>query len=255
MKPVVRLKPDRPALLPAIDLRDGKVVRLTQGDYDRQTTYAADPVDQAQLFESAGASWLHVVDLDGARSGEPANLETIRRVCGATGLHVEVGGGVRDERTVATLLDAGVQRVVLGTAALRDWGWFEGLLRDDVYRHRLVLGLDAKGGEPAVSGWEESTGLRATEVAERTRGWPLAGIVYTDIAVDGMLTGPNYAETEAVAGATDVPVIASGGVGTVEHLAAVRKLPVAGAIVGKALYDGVFTIGEALAAYEGAAVG
>jgi len=239
-----------PFLFPAIDLRGGKVVRLTQGDYDRQTTYGDSPLDQARVFEQAGSTWLHVVDLDGARSGEMEHLEHIRSVCKNTGLKVEVGGGVRSEKAIDQLLGAGVERVVVGTAALRNWDWFSDLVQRQAYRHRVVLGLDAKDGMAAVAGWEQTTDRSALEIAKLVSGWPLAAIVYTDIAVDGMLTGPNVTATAEMAKATDVPIVASGGVGTLEHLRELRKLPIQGAIIGKSLYENRFTISQALAAFE-----
>ena len=237
-------------LFPAIDLRGGKVVRLLRGEYDKQTTYGDDPVEQARVFERAGSTWLHVVDLEGARSGEPVNIGVVERICGGTGLKVEVGGGVRDEVTIRRLLDAGAERVVLGTAALERMDWFEGLVKGE-FAGRLVLGLDARKGKVAVSGWERELELTALELAERVKGWPLAAIVYTDIATDGTLAGPNVEATAEVAAATDVPVVASGGVGTVKHLRAVRGIDVQGVIVGRALYEGTVSIEEALAAVEG----
>ena len=237
-------------LFPAIDLRGGRVVRLLRGDYDRQTTYGDDPVAQAEAFAAAGATWLHVVDLDGARSGEAHNRDAIAAICRATTLKVEVGGGVRDEAAVDALLSAGVARVVLGSAAIKRFDWFAELSQRDAYRGRLVLGLDAKGGKAATDGWEQTTGDDATDVAARTRGLPLAAIVYTDVATDGTLEGPNVPSTAEICDATDVPVVASGGVGTLEHLVALRRLPIQGAIVGRAIYDRAFTTEEAIAVFE-----
>lgn len=237
-------------LFPAIDLRGGNVVRLTQGDYDRQTTYGDSPLAQARVFELAGSTWLHVVDLDGARSGEMEHLEHIRSICEQTKLKVEVGGGVRSEKAIDQLLEAGVERVIVGTAALRNWDWFEKLVSQNAYQHRVVLGLDAKDGMAAIAGWEQTTDRSAIDIARRVNGWPLSAIVYTDIAVDGMLTGPNVQATAEMADATDVPIVASGGVGTLEHLRELRKLNIQGAIIGKSLYENQFTIDEALAAFE-----
>lgn len=242
--------PLQPLLFPAIDLRGGQVVRLTQGDYDRQTTYGDSPLEQAQLFEAAGSTWLHVVDLDGARSGEMEHLEHIQAICEQTKLKVEVGGGVRSEKAIDQLLEAGVERAIVGTAALRNWDWFTELVQQDAYQHRVVLGLDAKDGMAAVAGWEQTTDRSAIDIARQVNGWPLAAIVYTDIAVDGMLTGPNALATAEMAGATDVPIVASGGVGTLDHLRELRKLDIQGAIIGKSLYENQFTIDEALAAFE-----
>lgn len=238
-------------LFPSIDLRDGKVVRLFKGDYDRQTTYDADPLDQAKRFADAGASWLHVVDLDGARSGRMVHLEVIERICRSAALKVEVGGGVRTSGAIDRLLALGVERVVLGTAALSNWPWFEGLMSNPTYHRRIVLGLDARGDKPAVSGWEKTTEASTLEIAAKVSDWPLAAIVYTDIQTDGTLAGPNVAATRAVAQATAVPVVASGGVGTLEHLVALRDLPIQGVIVGRALYEGAFTVEQALVTVEG----
>lgn len=241
-------------LFPAIDLRGGRVVRLLQGDYERQTTYELDAVAQARAFEAAGATWLHVVDLDGAKAGRPMNLDLIRRICRETALKVEVGGGVRDEGTIDALLGAGAFRVVVGTAALRRWAWFESLMGNPTYRGRLVLGLDARDGKLAVAGWQETTDRLAIDVASKVSAWPLAAIVYTDIATDGTLAGPNLPATRAMCEATDVPIVASGGVGTLADLDALRGLPLQGAIVGRALYEDRFTIDQALDTFEQRAV-
>ncbi len=237
-------------LFPAIDLREGRVVRLHKGVYDQQTTYDQDPLPQAKLFAAAGATWLHVVDLDGARHGKLTQLEVIADIARHAGLKVEVGGGVRTTASIDRLLNAGVERVILGTAALENWRWFESLFGNPTYNGRIVLGLDAKAGRLAVSGWEKETELTALEVAQRVSDWPLAAIVYTDIATDGTLTGPNVEATRMIANATHVPVVASGGVGTLEHLRQLRQLPLQGIIVGRALYEDRFTIDEALAAVE-----
>jgi len=238
-------------LFPAIDLRHGRVVRLTQGDYGRETVYEADPADQARRFADAGCTWLHVVDLDGAKMGHLVHLEVIQRICRGSGLKVEVGGGVRTQAAIDRLLGAGVERVIMGTAALENWDWFEGLMGNPVYRGRLVLGLDARKGKLAVKGWQHQTEMTAVEVAERVSDLPLGAIVYTDIATDGTLEGPNVDATAEVAAATLVPIVASGGVGTLEHLRQLRKLPIQGAIVGRALYEERFTVQQALAAIEG----
>jgi len=224
-------------LLPAIDLHSGRVVRLHQGDYDRSTTYGEDPVAQARAFEEAGCRWLHVVDLEGARSGRMRHLDVIGTIARETGLSVQVGGGVRTSGVIDRLISLGVARVVLGTAALRDWAWFEKLMGNPTYRGRLVLGLDARGGKLAVSGWEQQVEATPLEIARRVDAWPLAGIVYTDIATDGTLAGPNIAATRAMADATAVPVIASGGVGTLDDLRKLAQLPIAGVIVGRAIYE------------------
>lgn len=237
-------------LFPAIDMRGGRVVRLHQGDYDQETAYGDDPVGQALAFERAGASWLHLVDLDGARTGAMHHLEVVAAVCAQTSLHVQVGGGIRDKATIDRLLDAGVRRVILGTAALRDWAWFAGLLEQDRYRDRLVLGLDARGGKLAVSGWEDQLEASAVEVAAKVSGSSLSAIVYTDIAFDGTMEGPNVAATVEIAQATDVAVIASGGVGSLEHLHEIKVLALQGVIVGKAIYERAFTVEQAIQVLE-----
>jgi len=237
-------------LFPAIDLRGGKVVRLLKGDYDQQTTYGDDPVSQAQIFADAGATWLHVVDLDGARSGEPEHLDVIEKITRTTGLQVEVGGGIRSEKTISQYIGAGVSRVILGTAALQNWDWFDQLAHQPALAGKLVLGLDARKGRLAVAGWETQLELTALEVAQRVTDWPLAAIVFTDIAADGTLAGPNVESTRRIAEATKIPIVSSGGVGTLEHLRTLRQLPLQGAIVGRALYDGAFTLDEALHAFE-----
>jgi phosphoribosylformimino-5-aminoimidazole carboxamide ribotide isomerase len=237
-------------LFPAIDLINGQVVRLLQGDYGKQTTYEADALECAQAYEAAGCSWLHVVDLDGAKTGMPMNLDVSSSICEGTNLQVEVGGGIRDEVTIDRLLDVGVKRVILGTAALRNWHWFEPVVQEMRFERRIVLGLDARKGKVAVAGWEEELELTALEIAERVNGWPLAAIVFTDIATDGTLEGPNIESTTEIADATDVPIVSSGGVGTLDHLRALRDCSYQGAIVGRALYDGAFTIDEAMDVLE-----
>lgn len=237
-------------LFPAIDLRQGQVVRLYQGDYGKQKTYGQDPVGQAQLFADAGATWLHVVDLDGARSGAMTQASVIRDICRQTPLNVEVGGGVRTTETIDSLLEAGVRRVVVGTAALQNWAWFENLISVPAYSHKVALGLDAREGKLAVQGWEQQLSTTAADIAGRVRGWPVAAIIYTDIATDGTMAGPNVAATHRLAQSTDVPVVASGGVGSLDHLRSLRDLPLQGVIVGRALYENAFTIEQAINALE-----
>lgn len=239
-------------VLPAIDIRDGKVVRLRQGDYDRQTTYADDPAAVAEEFLAAGARWIHVVDLDAARCGELTNTDALRAICqraGRYGAKVQNGGGIRDTRRVHFLLDLGVGRLVIGSAALQQWDWFAGLLEDPALpKERLALGLDARRGRLAVQGWTEQLDLSAEEFARRVQGTGLGAIVYTDIARDGMLQGVNAEATAALIAATDVPVIASGGVASLEDVRRCREIGCGGVILGKALYEGCLTLSDALAA-------
>jgi len=232
-------------VLPAIDLRDSKVVRLEQGDYGLQTTYSDDPTSIAKIFAEAGAEWIHIVDLDAARSGKPANMPAVTAIRGAVDISLELGGGMRDTQTVTAALDAGVDRVIIGSAALRDFEWFEGLVGTEGIVGRIVLGLDARDGKLAADGWTTQVEITALEIARRVSGWPLAGIVYTDIARDGMLTGVNVAATAELIASTDVPVIASGGVASMEDIAACKQIGCWGAIVGKAWYEGRIDLAEA----------
>ena len=179
------------------------------------------------------------------------HLDQIKSICENTSLKVEVGGGVRTEGVIFELLNRGVERVILGTAALEQWDWFEGLMSNPTYRGKLVLGLDAREGKLATRGWENQLDADAVEIARRVRDWPLGAIVYTDIQTDGTMEGPNIDATRQVAEATNTPVVASGGVGKLDDLSALRRLPVQGAIVGRALYDDAFTIEQALATFEG----
>ena len=237
-------------IFPAIDLRAGKCVRLLQGDYNRQIDYRDNPVAQARDFESDGAQWLHVVDLDGALHGSMQNLEVIRNIVSNTNLKVEVGGGIREEATVAQLLEIGVQQVVVGTRALEDIDWFESLVKKPEFAHHIVLGLDARDGRIATRGWTETGETTITQMAEKVNDWPLAAIVYTDIACDGMLTGPNIETTRQLAERCSVPVIASGGVGRLEDIQNLAALPIRGIIVGRALYENKFTLKQALTAVK-----
>ena len=236
-------------ILPAIDLLGGKVVRLSQGDYARETTYNDDPVAVAREFVSAGATWIHMVDLDAARSGQCTNTSAIRDVCQAVapdGVSVECGGGIRDIQAVEALRDVGVDRLVIGSAAMKDWPWFEGLLSDGVFPARMfALGLDARDGQLAAEGWTEQLALAATDLASRVRGTGLGAIVYTDIARDGMLTGTNLPATRQIIDATDVPVIASGGVASIEDVRGCKEIDCAGVIIGRAWYEGKIDLAQA----------
>jgi phosphoribosylformimino-5-aminoimidazole carboxamide ribotide isomerase len=242
-------------IIPSIDLRGGQVVRLKQGDYAQQLTYDVDPLATAKSFAAAGAKWMHMVDLDGAKEGRPVQTELIGRVIrglqdattpGTAVLRVQVGGGVRSTEDVRRLLAAGASRVVVGTAAMEQWDWFEKLVHGPEFADRIVLALDAKEGIIATRGWTESAGRAAVDVAKQVSDWPLAGILYTDVAKDGMMTGPNLEQTRRLAEAGRVPVIASGGVGSIEHIRQLLPLPVWGVIVGRSLYEGTVSLREAL---------
>ena len=233
-------------ILPAIDLRDGKCVRLLQGDYDKQIDYADDPLAVVAQFEQAGARWLHVVDLDGAREGRLCNLPTIERIVSETSLRVEVGGGLRDTGSIESLIDAGAARCVVGTRALEAWGWFSSLVQRPKCRSRIALGLDAREGRLAVRGWTEETNETALQVAERVEDCPLAAIIYTDIGRDGMLLGPNVEAVQTLAEHAAAPVIASGGVTNLEDVRRLAELPLAGIIIGRAIYEKQIDLAQAI---------
>jgi phosphoribosylformimino-5-aminoimidazole carboxamide ribotide isomerase len=238
---------DRLTLYPSIDLRANRVVRLQQGDYGRQIDYDVAPIDVARQYADAGARWLHVVDLDGAKAGQFVHLETIAELAGS-GLKVQAGGGVRSTGDVRRLLDAGCTRAVVGTQAVRDPEWFAALLAEDGMPPRLTLALDGKSGKVAAAAWQETTDQTVLDLAKQYAGSNLGAILYTDVARDGMLQGPDLDGTIELAQATDIPVIASGGVGTLDHVHGFAHTPVHGLIIGRALFDGRFTLSQALAA-------
>ncbi len=235
-------------ILPAIDLRAGTCVRLIQGDYQRQIDYEDDPVAVAKRFVKDGARWLHSVDLDGAKEGELKNLDPIRCIVQETSLKVEVGGGIRNREAVNALLEAGVERVVIGTRAIEDWAWFEELVREPDHANRIVLGLDAREGLLATHGWIEQTTRTAIDVAEAVADWPLAAIVYTDISRDGMLLGPNIEAIRTLVDVAEVPVIAAGGVTDINDVKQLATMRLGGIIIGRAIYEGTLTLPDALAA-------
>lgn len=237
-------------LFPAVDIRDGKAVRLTQGDYDREQIYNDDPLDAALSWVEAGATHLHVVDLDGARDGERRNIEHLRRVAAEAGVPVQYGGGLRDIEAIEAALDAGAYRAIIGTAAFRD----QQLVNDAVERFgdRIVVSADARDGRIAAGGWIEATDIAATDAVARLAAAGVQTFVYTDIARDGMLGGTDLEGLKAICSAAgDAKAIASGGVGELAHLSQLAALGLPnleGVIAGKALYEGRFTVGEGLAA-------
>jgi phosphoribosylformimino-5-aminoimidazole carboxamide ribotide isomerase len=237
---------------PAIDVRDGKCVRLQQGDYSKETVYGGDPLSVAKEFEADGAPWIHVVDLDAARTGRPENRDVVAQIASSVGVPVQSGGGIRDEFSAEALLDAGITRIVIGTAALEQ----PRLVRRLAQRHpgRIAVGLDARSGEAAVRGWTEGSGVTVLEAIEWFADAGVAAFIVTDIARDGMLTGPDIEGLARVLDATSADVIASGGVGSLDDLRGLRALEgaggrsLAGVIVGKAIYEGVFSVADALGA-------
>ncbi len=236
-------------LFPAIDIRDGKAVRLIQGDYEQETKYDDDPVVAARRWVDGGATWLHIVDLEGARAGEPVNLEHVRRIVAAVNVPVQLGGGLRDSAKVEKAISAGVERVVLGTAAVRDPEMAEAIAA--AHGDRVVASVDARSGKVAAEGWTEESELGTTEViAELTRRG-LRRFVYTPVEVDGLMEGPELDSLREVAEATDGQVIYSGGIGSLDDLRAVAGLGLEnleGVIVGRALYEQRFTVAQARAA-------
>jgi phosphoribosylformimino-5-aminoimidazole carboxamide ribotide isomerase len=233
-------------IIPSIDLRHGKVVRLKQGDYGRQINYDLDPIATAKGFQNAGATWFHIVDLDGAKQGKPVQTALIGDIIAATGLKVQVGGGIRMVEDIEGYLHAGASRIVLGTKAITDWPWFEKIAHEEKFADKLVLSLDAKDGIVATHGWTAASGQKAVDIARQVSDWPLAAILYTDVAKDGMMGGPNLAATAAMTEAGKVPMIASGGVGNIEHIRQLTKLPVWGVIVGRSLHEGTLDLAEAI---------
>jgi phosphoribosylformimino-5-aminoimidazole carboxamide ribotide isomerase len=234
-------------LYPAIDLKDGQAVRLLRGEMDKATVFNADPAAQARAFEEAGCDWLHLVDLNGAFAGEPVNGAAVDAILDVVNVPAQLGGGIRTMETIGTWLEKGVARVILGTVAVEN----PDLVREAAaaYPGRIAVGIDARNGRVATKGWAEQTDMEATELARSFEDAGVAAIVYTDIDRDGAMGGPNVAATAALARATSVPVIASGGVSSLADLVALRDTGVVqGAISGRALYDGALDLEEALAA-------
>jgi phosphoribosylformimino-5-aminoimidazole carboxamide ribotide isomerase len=235
-------------LIPAIDLLDGKVVRLHQGKYDEVTVYDDDPVAMAKRFEDQGAARLHVVDLEGARSGEPAHVAIIQGILRETHLQVQIGGGVRDEAVAAQWMDAGAARVVLGTVVVKAPEVARTIC--DRYPKGVVMALDARDGKVAVEGWQEQSEQDVVELARKVDGWNIGAILFTNIHKDGTRQGPDVEGTAALQSDVATTVIASGGIGALDDLRALSAAGVRSAVCGRALYSGAFTLSEALSALE-----
>jgi phosphoribosylformimino-5-aminoimidazole carboxamide ribotide isomerase len=234
-------------LFPAIDLKDGACVRLLRGDMAAATVFGTDPAAQAASFAQAGATWLHLVDLNGAFAGTPVNAAAVEAILARITIPCQLGGGIRDMATIETWLDRGLARVILGTAAVEDPALVQRAAR--VFPGRIAVGIDARGGRVATRGWAETTDIMATDLARRFEDAGVAALIYTDIDRDGAMGGPNIAATVALAGAVGIPVIASGGVAAMADLLALRDTGViAGAISGRALYDGTIDLETALRA-------
>lgn len=231
-------------VIPAIDLRAGKCVRLIQGQYHRQITYEDDPVKQAIRFVDAGTKWLHIVDLDGARVGGLINAESIKNIIQAVDLKIQVGGGIRDEECIKQVLDMGVTRAIIGTSAINRFEWFTEITNK--FPNKLVLSLDARGSKLMTNGWIKEGQRKLWDFAAQSANLPLSAIIYTDVTKDGMMAGPNFDRTKALVEALEVPVIAAGGVTQVEDVVKLKALGVAGVIIGRALYEKTINLTEAI---------
>ena len=237
-------------ILPAIDIRGGQCVRLRRGDYTQETVYGNDPAVMARTWVNQGATFLHIVDLDGAKEGHPVNADSIQKIVQTAGVPGQLGGGLRTEEDIARALGWGLQRVVVGTKAVTEPGWLEWISRR--FPNQVALGIDAKDGRVAIEGWLEVSELSAVELAKRCALWPLAALIYTDIARDGMLSGPNLEGLAELSKATTLPIIASGGITTLDDLRRLAQLDLAGCIIGRALYEGRLRLPEAINCVQGA---
>jgi phosphoribosylformimino-5-aminoimidazole carboxamide ribotide isomerase len=231
-------------ILPAIDIRGGRCVRLRQGDYSQETVFGSDPAAMARHWVEQGATYLHIVDLDGAKEGHPVNGPSIRRIVAAAGVPCQLGGGLRTEPHIAEALEWGIQRVVVGTRAIKEPAWLEKICRR--FPNQIVLGIDAKEGRVATDGWMEVSTCKPVDLAKQCSTWPLAALVYTDISRDGMLEGPNFEALAELASAVALPVIASGGITTLEDIRRLADLGLAGCIIGRALYERRLNLREAI---------
>ena len=242
-------------IFPAIDIRGGKCVRLEEGRFDRETVFAENPLEAARRWVDAGSEWLHIVDLDGARAGQPVNLEVVKKIAETFDVKIQLGGGVRTLESVAAILSSGVQRVILGSVAVRSPELVSQVCAK--YGERIVISIDARNGEVAVDGWEKSGLLQADELALRMKAAGATRIIYTDISRDGMLTGVNVAATLQLADKSGLKIIASGGVRGMEDIQALQPLTergVEGVIIGKALYTGAISLKDALRVARGGSV-
>ena len=231
-------------ILPAIDLYDGKAVRLYKGDYDQMTVYSDDPLSVARDFEAAGAEYIHMVDLAGARDGDTPNFSTVAAVAKNTGLKVEIGGGVRSEEVIRRYLDAGVYRVILGTAAITDWNFFCAMAAK--YGEHLAAGVDCRDGYVAIKGWKETSAVTCFDFCRKLQDAGVGTIICTDISKDGAMGGTNRELYRDLAAQVDINIIASGGVSSLEDIAALRDMGLHGAILGKAYYTGAVKLPEAI---------
>jgi phosphoribosylformimino-5-aminoimidazole carboxamide ribotide isomerase len=231
-------------LFPAIDIKNGKCVRLTQGDYNQETIYSSSPADMAAKWEKKGAEYLHVVDLDGAKTGTAANQDIISRITGDVSIPVQIGGGIRSMETVEKYIEAGVSRVIIGTAAINDRDFL--MKAVSTCGDKIAVSIDARNGYVATNGWTETSRVNAADLVKELEALGVNTVIYTDILKDGMLKGPNFGELQTINNATSINVIASGGVTTKEDICKLKNQNLYGAIIGKALYDGTLSFEEAL---------
>ncbi len=236
-------------IYPAIDLRGGQCVRLRQGDYNQETVFGVDPAKMAQRWAADGATWLHLVDLDGAKEGKPINGPSIRAIVEASGVPCQLGGGLRTEQDLRDALSWGVTRVILGTKALQSPAWLAQMARQ--FPGKIALGIDAKAGKVATQGWLEVSEMTALDLAKSCAKLPLAAMIYTDISRDGMMQGANVPAMAEMAAAVTLPVIASGGVTTLDDVKRLKACGLAGCIIGRALYEGQISLREVVAAISG----
>ncbi len=232
-------------IFPAIDISGGRVVRLQQGDYGQMTHYTISPLEAADDFQRQGASFLHVVDLDGAKLGETTNFDTIAQIAATSDLHMQVGGGIRDEERICSYLNAGACRVILGTAALRQPHFLRSMV--EKYGSKIAVGVDARDGKVAVSGWLDVTDVDSLEFCKQLSEWGVQTVIYTDIAADGMLSGPNRQIYPRLTAIPNLDIVASGGVTSLDDVIVLRRAGCRAAIIGKALYSGKIDLAKALA--------
>lgn len=235
-------------IIPAIDLRGGKCVRLIQGEYHRQITYEHNPVKQAKEFISAGTEWLHIVDLDGAKVGKSVNTEVVSAIAALGQLRIQVGGGVRDETAIKQLLDMGIERVIIGTKAVSDFEWFGEMA--EKFAGRIVFGLDARGSKISTHGWTKDQPQDLFEFAIEAAKLPLAAIIYTDITKDGMMAGPNFESIKTLVQTLSIPVIAAGGINDIAGIKKLADFGTEAVIIGRSLYEGILNLADAIKAVK-----
>ncbi len=234
-------------IFPAIDIKDGKVVRLSQGKFDEITEYSGDPVAMARLWEKKGAQWLHIVDLDGARTGEMQNLKIVIKIAQSVSIPIQIGGGIRKKEDINILLEAGVARTILGTKIIEDRIFLKEII--DQWKDKIAVSLDCSNGMIAQRGWTSTSNIKAIDFVKELESLGLSCLIYTDIARDGMLTGPNFEGLSELAAVTNIPIIASGGISNIEDikkLLALQDKGIIGAITGRAIYEGKLDLREAL---------